>query len=150
MRVRPQPRPAATLVEFAMVGSVTMLLLIGMVVGGLGIYRYQQVARLARAASRYASVHGTQYASDTGNSAATATDVYNNAIVPNAAGLDTKKITYSVTWSTSNSPTHSTTTNGVTTTIANTVTVTVNYSWIPEAYLGGITLNSSSTTVMQY
>ncbi len=40
----------------------------------MGIYRYQQVASLAREGARYASVHGSQYAADTGNAAATASD----------------------------------------------------------------------------
>jgi hypothetical protein len=32
--------------------------------------------------------------------------------------------------------------------VTNTVTVTVSYNWIPEAFLGGITLTSTSTVPM--
>jgi Flp pilus assembly protein TadG len=150
MRTRPPSRPAATLVEFAITGSVTVVLLLGIFVGGLGMFRYQQVARLAREASRWASVHGTDYATATGNSAATASDVYNQAIVPNAVGLDVSQLNYSVNWNTSNSPSHSTTVSGQSVSVANTVTVTVTYKWVPKAFLSGVTMSSTSVSVMYY
>jgi Flp pilus assembly protein TadG len=150
MRLRPQPRLAATTVEFALVASGTFLILLGLFIGGLGIFRYQQVARLARDASRWASVHGTQYAQDTKNAAATATDIYNQVIAPSAIGLTTAQLTYSVTWNTSNSPSHTATVNGNQVQVGNTVTVTINYQWMPEAFLGGITLSSTSVSVMSY
>jgi Flp pilus assembly protein TadG len=137
-------------VEFAIVAPVTLLLIIGIIVAGLGIFRYQTVAMMAREASRYASVHGSDYAAQTGNAAATADSVYTNAILPYATGLDTSKITYTVTWNTSNAPARAATVNGQSVRVANTVTVTVNYNWIPEAYLNGITLSSSSTAVMSF
>lgn len=145
MRLRHPLRPASTMVEFAVVGSATFVILLGLLIGGLGVFRYQQVARLARDASRWASTRGTQYAADTNNPAATATDVYNQVIAPNATGLDLTKLTYSVTWNTSNSPYH---TNAQGARVANTVTVTINYQWIPEAYLGAVTLTSTSVSVM--
>ncbi len=147
MRLRHPLRPASTMVEFAVVGSVTFVILLGLLIGGLGVFRYQQVARLARDAARWASTHGTQYATDTKNSAATATDVYNQVIAPNATGLDLTKLTYSVTWNSSNSPYHLNAQGGK---VANTVTVTINYQWIPEAYLGPTTLSSTSVSVMCY
>jgi Flp pilus assembly protein TadG len=149
IRHRAAPRGATT-VEFAIVAPVTLLLIIGIIVMGLGIFRYQTVAMMAREASRYASVHGSDYATQTGQPAATAADIYTNAILPYATGLDTSKITYSVTWNTSNSPTHSATVNGKNLRVANSVTVTVNYNWIPEAYLSGIVLSSTSTAVMSF
>jgi Flp pilus assembly protein TadG len=150
MHLRYHHRQAATIVEFAIVAPVTFILLLGLLIGGLGIFRYQQVARLARDGSRYASVHGSDYAQETGNAAATSTDVYNQVIAPNATALDLTQLTYSVTWNTTNSPSHSTTANGQTVTTTNTVTVTVTYHWIPEAFLGGITMSSSSVAVMSY
>ena len=65
-RANSQKRRGATLVEAAIVYSVLFQLLIGMIVGGLGVFRYQQVASLAREGARYASVRGTQYATNTG------------------------------------------------------------------------------------
>ena len=147
MRLRHPIRLAATMVEFAVVGSVTFMILLGILLGGMGVFRYQQVARLARDASRWASMHGTQYAADTNNTAATATDVYNQAIAPNATGLDLTKLTYSVTWNSSNSPYHL---NAQGAQVANTVTVTINYQWIPEAFLSTVTLSSTSVSVMSY
>jgi Flp pilus assembly protein TadG len=148
MCLRHQNRPAATAVEFAVVGQILFLLLLGLVIGGLGIFRYQQVAHLARDASRWASVHGSDYAQETGNTAATPSDVYTQVIAPNATGLDLSQLNYSVTWNTSNSPYHATTVNGKTVKVTNTVTVTITYQWIPEAYLGGLTLSSTSASVM--
>jgi Flp pilus assembly protein TadG len=150
MRLHKQSRRAATMLEFAVTASATFLILLGLIIGGLGIFRYQQVARVARDASRWASVHGTQYALDTNNPAATAIDVYNQVIVPNATGLDLSQMTYSVTWNTSNSPYHTSSVNGQQAKVANTVTVTITYNWIPETFLGAITLRNTSVSVMAY
>ena len=81
-------RRGATLVESAFVLSVLFFLLLAVVVGGYGVLRYQQLALLAREGARYAAVHGGQYAQETGNPAATADDVYKNAILPYAVNLD--------------------------------------------------------------
>ena len=54
-----------------MVYPLTILLLLGTVVLGLGVFRYQQLQCLAREGARYASVHGPQYAADSGNAYAT-------------------------------------------------------------------------------
>jgi Flp pilus assembly protein TadG len=148
MRLQPASRQGATVVEFALVGPVTLLLLIGLLVGGMGVFRYQEVATLAREASRYASVRGTGYQADTGNSAATAADVYNNAIAGQNVNLDLGQLQYSVTWGTDNRPFHTAVVNGTVVPVTNTVTVTITYQWVPEAYLGGITLTSTSVTPM--
>jgi len=150
MGLRRNARRGATLVEFAIVAPLTFLLVIGLLVGGLGILHTQQLAMLARESSRWASVHGTEYAAATGKTAATPQDIYDHAIKPYAVGLDSSHLTYSVTWNTSNSPAHSETVDGKSVRVSNTVTVQVNYNWIPEAYLGGINLSSSSTSVMSY
>ena len=143
-------RRGATLVEFALVAPVTLLLVIGLLVGGLGVFHAQQVAMLAHEASRWASVHGTDYAAATKNEAATATDVYDQAIKPSAVGLDLSHLTYTVTWDANNSPSSTVTVKGKSVQVSNTVTVTVNYNWIPEAYWGGMNLSSTSTCVMSF
>jgi Flp pilus assembly protein TadG len=150
MRLRSHSRPATTTVELAVIGSATIVILLGLLTGGLGIFRYQQVARLARDASRWASVHGTDYANDTKNPAATAQDIYNQAIAPNATALSLNHLNYSVAWNASNSPYSTATVQGQQVKVANTVTVTITYQWIPEAFLGGITMSSTSVTVMSY
>jgi Flp pilus assembly protein TadG len=155
MRIRKPlwiPRRGAIAVEAAFVLPVAFLFIIGMLVIGLGIYRYQQVAALAREGARYASVHGTQYAMETGNPAATASDVYKNAILPTAIGLTSKALTYSVTWNSTNSPTsYNPNSNPVGQPLQNTVSVTVTYQWVPELYVAGpINLTSTSTMPMSY
>jgi Flp pilus assembly protein TadG len=135
--------------ESVLVLPTLFFLILATVVGGYGIFRYQQIAMLAREGSRYASVHGGQYQQETGNTAATPQDVYNNAILPLATSLDLSQLSYSVTWNTSNMPyTLNTDYENPT---GNTVTVTVSYNWFPEVYLAGpITLSSTSTVPMSY
>jgi Flp pilus assembly protein TadG len=133
-------RQGATLVETALVYPVFLLLTIAVIVVGLGVFRYNQVADLAREGARWASVRGTQYASDTGNPAYTSTTV-RSYVRGLAAGLDPNSLT--VTTSPSAAPDSSTVGK-------NTVSVTVSYSWVPEAYFGGVTLTSRSVMTMSY
>jgi Flp pilus assembly protein TadG len=145
-------RRGALAVEAAFVLPVTFALIGALVIMGMGVFRYQQVATLAREGARYASVHGTQYAADTGNPAAAAADVYNNAIAPMAIGLNPNNLTYSVSWNTTNSPTSfNPNSNPPGMPLYNSVSVTVNYAWTPELYVTGpITLTSTSTIPMSY
>jgi Flp pilus assembly protein TadG len=158
MRLQRQKRPGATVVESAVVSPVVFLLVLGLLVGAAGIFRYQEMATLARRAARYASVHGTQYAKDTGNPAATpsvsgpappGSDIYNN-VVANAVALDPSRLTCSVRYNSANSQYSTSVVNGQVVATANTVSVTLTYQWIPEAFLGGITLTSTSVMPMCY
>jgi len=137
MRVRRTPNPprrGVQMVEAAIVLPVVMMLILGTFSTAMGVYYYQLVATLAREGARYASVHGTQYAADTGNSPATKADIKNNAILPMAVGLNLNNLTYAVNWNTTNSP-------------YNSVSVTVTYQWTPDLYITG-PLNLTSTSVM--
>ena len=138
-------RSAATIVECAIVYPVLFLFLLGLAVGGAGIFRYQEVAALAREAARYGSTHGAQYRSDAGEPVGTPddwkADIYNNAIVPNIVALDPNSLTCDPDWlpvvnlpdSKDNWP-------------GSQVTVIVTYQWFPELYLvGPITLTSTSS-----
>jgi Flp pilus assembly protein TadG len=150
-RLTRQRRLGTTAVECVVVLPVAFVLLLCLLIGALGIFRYQEVAALAREAARYASVHGAQYQKETGNTAATAQDVYNNAIAPNMVGLDPTQLSYSVSWNTDNYPYHTATnSSGQLVAVTNTVTVKVTYQWIPEAFLGGVTLTSTSVMPMSY
>jgi len=137
MRFRIPRRRGAAVVEFALIAPVFLLLVIGLIVGGIGILRYQEVASLAREGARYASVRGAKYEQVTANPAATPQDVYNDAILPNAVALDPNQLSYSVTWFPDKKQ-------------ASQVTVQVTYQWIPEAFLGGITLSSTSIMTITY
>jgi len=104
---------------------------------------------LAREGARWACVRGGQYALETGNPAATAQDVYTNAIAPIAVGMDLNRLSYQVTWDASNMPLNASTSPSTPT--GNTVSVTVSYEWFPEMWLAGpYTLTSTSKMQMVY
>jgi Flp pilus assembly protein TadG len=147
--VRNHRHRGTTTVEFAITCPIAFFLIFAIIVGGLGVFRYQEVASAAREGARWASVHGTDYAMDTKNPAATPADIYNNAILPALTALDTNKLTYSVTWDKNNTPLY--TDANYEKPMGNTVTVTVNYQWFPEMWLvGPYNLTSTSTAQMQY
>jgi hypothetical protein len=118
---------------------VTIFLLLGTVVLGLGVFRYQQIQCLAREGARYASVHGPQYAADTGNAYATNSTVLTH-VESLAVGLDNTKLSCTVTWNPS-PPTKTT---------PSTVTVQLTYDWVPEGYFRSITLSASSVMPVTY
>ena len=151
MRRAPQRRSGATVVEAAFVYPVLFLLVLGLLVGAGGIFRYSQLASLAREGARYASVHGTQYADEMGVAAPTPDQIFNNVIAPMAVSFDTTQMGYSITYNTTNWPYQTTLdSNNNVVPIQNTVTVTLTYQWVPEAFLGGITLSSTSVMPMSY
>ena len=147
---RPRRR-GTTAVEAAIVYPVVLLLTLGLAIVGLGVFRYLQVAALAREGARYAAVHGGQWATDNNSGTLTTRDnVYNNAILPHAAGLDSSLLAntdVTVTWADSGQmPTYTSSGN----TYTNVVTVTVNYQWTPAAYLPSMTLTSTSKMSIAY
>jgi Flp pilus assembly protein TadG len=150
MRLRSGRRSGTTVVECAVIYPVVFLFIIGLIVAALGIFRYQELASVARRAARYASVHGTQYATDTGNPAATGQTIYDNAIKNYAVAFDLSKLNYAVSWNASNQPYQTTNVNNYPVATRNTVTVTLTYQWVPEAFFGGITLHSTSVMPMSY
>jgi Flp pilus assembly protein TadG len=151
MRRAPRRRSGATVVECAFVYPALFLLVLGMLVGAAGVFRYSQLASLAREGARYASVHGGQYAQEMNVPAPTPDQIFNNVIAPMAAGLDTTQMAYSITYNTTNWPYHTVLdANNNVVPVQNTVTVTLTYQWVPEAYLGGITLSSTSVMPMSY
>jgi hypothetical protein len=138
-------------VEGAVVYPVVFLVILALVVGAAGVFRYSQLASLTREAARYASVHGGQYAREMKVTAPTPTDIYKSVVLPRAEGFDTSQLNYSITYDTNNMPYHTTldASNNVIP-IQNTVTVTLTYQWLPEEFLGGVTLSSTSVMPMSY
>jgi len=155
MMLRRQRRKGSVLIEAAMVYPVLIVLMLGIILLSIGVFRYQQVAHIAREASRWAAVRGAKYAQETGNAAATKDSVFDNAIKPQAAGmrLTSTNLTYDVTWQSSNAQTttKTVTVGGVSTVkeTANTVTVTVTYTWNTGLF-GNIPVSSTSVMVMSY
>jgi len=92
-------RRAASLVEFAMVGPVAILMLIGLVFGGLTTFRYVQISNVSRHAARWAAIHGKRHIDAVGGNPITAQDVYNNAIRPRLLSSRPQDFGYSVSWS---------------------------------------------------
>ena|SRR5438132_1832876 len=169
LRTANQARRGVTVIESAVVYPVTFLLLLGLVIGSLGIFRYQEVAALARAGARYASTHGNAYRKDTGQptgSPGTAAgksggywwytadptsasgsdtswtgDIYDQAIRPNLIALDTSRLSVKVGW-----PPVINQQDKPDNWPGSQVSVTVTYQWMPELFLiGPINLSSTST-----
>jgi len=137
MLVRNQKRPPSrgvTAVECAIVYPITMLLLIGVIVAGLGVFRYEQLQSLAREGARYASVHGPDFANETGGSQATTQSVltYVQGLAVGLSGLNCTEVAYSAS------------------SLPCTVTVTLTYTWTPEAFFLPMTWTISSTMPITY
>jgi Flp pilus assembly protein TadG len=165
MRLRHCRRRATNMVECAVILPTTFLLILGLIVGGLGMFCYQEVAHLAREGARYASTHGGRYQQDgmpqkTGVPAVNSSADLLSYLKPRSAVLDASQLQVNVTWtapsSVGNYPTYEDTTdpNAVPpgqVTIRNNVIVTVTYQWFPQLYLvGPITLTSTSQMPMSY
>ena len=143
-------RSGATLVESALVYSLVFLILFGIVLGATAILRYQQVAHIARESSRWAAVHGESYARENNKPAATAADVYQQSVLPQAASMDPNAITLVVSWDTDKRPYHLAIINDQVVAVTNNVSVTVEYRWDPGFLLGPFTLRSTSVSSMHY
>ena len=160
LRSAPYRRRGALAVEGAVVYPVMIFLLLLLVVGGMGVFRYQQVACLAREAARWSSVRGSNYQVDTGQTSPTQAQILQNAVLPLATGMDPQSLSIQVQW-----------VNGVTgqvvdwdasnkaptsqasdeTTVSNTVRVTITYRWSANlAGIGSLNLQSVSEMPMAY
>jgi len=84
------------MVEYALVIPIYLCLLVGAVNGALLMYLWNSTAYAARAATRYASVHGS-----TATYTCTSTDLQ-NLVYNSAPGL--RKATVTITWTPNKSP----------------------------------------------
>ena len=172
LKSRPCQRGGATLVEAAIVIPLALFVVFGLVVGGMGVFRYQEVAHLSREAARFAAVHGGQYAQENAQAIQQGTlpnvnDAYltNSIVLPKCAAMDLKQVQVQVSLNTpsgtfdwdntsannNRAPTATVTQNKQSVTVTNTVSVTVTYRWTPELYLiGPISLTSTSVMPMSY
>lgn len=137
MTQRDKQRHGATVLECAFVFPVFFLLIVGTIIAGVGVFRYQEIAALAREAARYASVRGNTFERQTGTKAATEKEIYDNVILPKSYALDQSKLQYKVTWDPDKQQ-------------GSTVKVELSYRWIPEAYLGGVDLKSTALVAISY
>jgi hypothetical protein len=130
---RASTRRGVTTAECGVVYSVTMLLIVGTIVEGFGVFRYQQLSLLAREGARWASVHGATYQQEKNQPASTSDDVLKNVISPMMVGLDPTQLTCTLTMT------------------STTATVSLTYSWTPEGFFNSpITLTSKSVMPITY
>lgn len=124
------------MLEGAIVLPVVVLMIMGTIILGLGVFRYHQLAFLAREGSRWASVRGEKYQDERKAKPPTAADVMAAAITPLQSGLDPSKLTANLKWNTTASPPS--------------VTFQLSYEWVPEAILPKTTFTSTSTQPITY
>jgi hypothetical protein len=160
-------RPGAVLVECAFIYPVAFLLILGLIVGGMGVYRYQEVSHLAREGARWASAHGAQYRQDVGTYPgsiggtylrtdatplpgimwyqvdSTSTpgtwtgDIYNNGVVANMVSMDPTLVSCQIGWPLVTNLAGQVVQNNPDNWRGSKVFVTVTYQWFPEVFLIG-------------
>jgi FlaG/FlaF family flagellin (archaellin) len=138
----------------------------------MGVFRYQQVAYLAREAARYAAVHAGQYQQENAGAITAGTlpnvtksYITTNIVQANATNMDSSSLSVTINFNMSSGsydwddttdtsarwPYSQATINGTTYSETNTVSVTVSYQWYPEWGLGGpITLTSTAVMPVCY
>jgi Flp pilus assembly protein TadG len=80
----------------AFVLPIYFFLLFGILLGGILIFNYQQVAWLSREASRRTSVRGNLYAAETSKPSPTEAEILQHVVLPLAAAMDLSKLTVEV------------------------------------------------------
>jgi Flp pilus assembly protein TadG len=151
MKAKKERRTGATLVESAVVLSLLFLCLFGLILGSFALFHYHQVAQLAREGSRWASVHGGDWAKEQNQPATTQDDVLQKSVLPSAVNMDPGKLTCSVSWPGGQRPTVPVVdpASNAVLTRANQVSVTVSYVW-DLGFVGPVTLSSTSVSVLHY
>ena len=133
-RTKANRRRGVILLESALVYSVTLMLLLGTIVMGLGVFRYQQIASLAREGSRWAAVRGPTYQQEQSATVPTDAEV-KTAILSKAIILDSTALSCDLNQSLL---------------ATGTSQVVVTYTWTPEAYFAAITMSSTSSVPVTY
>jgi Flp pilus assembly protein TadG len=159
MPARSQPRSAAVQVETAIVLPIFLLVVLGLLVGGMGVFRYQQVACLAREVARRACVSGGDYQKDTNQPSPTRDQLLQQTVLPLAVGMDPEQVGLTVVWidqgngssqdwDAAPKDVKSITASGEY--VNNTVRVTVTYNWAPGLFVGSLTLTSTCELPMSF
>jgi Flp pilus assembly protein TadG len=154
-----QQRRGAVAVETAIVFPALVFVLVALVVGGMGVFRYQQTACLAREGARYACVRGSAWQQDTGQTSPTQAQIRTSGVLPLAAGMNAQDVAVQVQWvngatgevvawdSSSRAPTSQNASGNL---VQNTVRVTVTYTWSPGLLIGPLTFQSVSEMPMSF
>lgn len=126
-----------SLVEFALVVPIFLILVFGVVDGVRAVFAYNTIANASREGARYAMVHGSNSSSAVGPGNTSALTVY---VQKYTDGLGASSVTITPTW-----PGGSNDAGGK-------VKVDVQYQWKPMfsslLHTGPLTLDASSTMVI--
>jgi Flp pilus assembly protein TadG len=150
-------RTGATALETALVFPIVLFLFLDLIVGGIGVFRYQQVACLAQEAARWTCVRGCAYQKDADQASPTRDQILQSAVLPLAVGMDPSQISLQVEWINQADNTSqdwdsapkdikSMTAQGEY--VTNTVRVTVTYTWSPGILMGPFTFTSQCEVPM--
>jgi Flp pilus assembly protein TadG len=151
LKRRMPARRGAALVEVAIIVPLFIFLIAIAADVVSGVYRFQQVATLARTGARYAAVHAGMYAQEWTTSVVTADTLKQNVILPQSFNLNTSLLTCNLSWLPSGNsyPYYDSTDTGVRK--YNMVRVELNYSWQPIFLFGSpLTLTSRSEMTISY
>ncbi|AWM39078.1 TadE-like protein [Gemmata obscuriglobus] len=145
-------RPGASAVETALVLGVLLVLVFGLIAGGTGVFRQQQMECLACEGARWASARAGDYQKDTNGPCPTAQQIADRAVAPLAVGVDPAALGVKVEWIDGATNTawdwdaapkdvRSVTASGEY--VTNSVRVTVTYQWAPGTFwspraIGGV------------
>ena len=153
-------RRGALLVEGAIVYPLLLTLILMLIIGGMGVFRYQQVACQAREAARWAAVHGSDWHKETSLAYPTKNDILQKSVLPLAVGMDSTKLTIQVQWISQvsgkltdwdSAGKHPLSVNTSNQGVADRVRVTVTYQWTPQLFLvGSINLQSTCEIPMSF
>ena len=127
MMIRPlaRRRRGAVLAETAVVYPAFLMLVLAGLSLGMGLYRHQELAHLARESARWASLQDATMRPPA--------LILSNVVQPKAVCINPGAVTIST------SPSQ-----------ADMATVTLTYSWTPEVYFGTITLRSTARARIAY
>ena len=157
---RRNKRRGVIALEAALVYPAFFILLFGIIILGMGVFRYEQVACQAREVARVASVRGAKWAAETKQTAKTEAQLKAEVAVPLAVGMDASLLEVKVhwvdeatgivhPWDTAAKTATSKTATGET--VTNRVRVSVTYQWAPSFFgWGAQTLQSVSEMPMAY
>lgn len=138
MKARRQRQSGAAMAEFAVIASVVIMVLVGIMEFGLGLFAYNFTASAANRASRYAIVRGAACTSWAAACPASADDITNYVRSLAPPGIDPGALTVTTVWTPDNAP-------------GSEVSVTVQYNFpldIPFIPAAAIPLSSESGMVI--
>jgi hypothetical protein len=152
-------RHAATTLESAVTLPIMFFLVLFLIIGGMLVFRYQQVACQAREAARWACVRGGDYQKDFNQASPTQQQILEQSVLPLAEGMDSSSLSIRVQWidkgnsvvqdwDSASKDVKSITPLGEY--VSNSVRVTITYVYSPGMLLGPVSLQSVSELPMAY